>query len=76
MYPARRVGFRSDQGILCCHGGQIKIKSETPRPGGPLPTKARAFQVALFYPDFGRVSSGPESHGDCTIIARNRAPRV
>lgn len=24
MYPARRVGLLSDQGILCCRGGQMK----------------------------------------------------
>jgi hypothetical protein len=43
-----------------------KIKNGTPRPGATLSTKAGAFQVALFYPDFGRVSSGQESHGNCT----------
>ena len=53
-----------------------KIKNGTPRPGAPLSTKAGAFQVALFYPDFGRVSSGQESHGDRTITAQNRAARI
>lgn len=54
VYPARCVGLRSDQGILCCRGGQMeKIKNGAAQTGRTALYKGQSLSSENILPENG-----------------------
>jgi hypothetical protein len=67
VYPARCVGIRSDQGILCCRGGQMKkIKNGAAQTGRTALYKGQSLSSRFILAQFRRLVKR----------GRNRAARI